>query len=340
MGGWNYNTRSAEQVQRDNGQNYDFNKIAKWYADTVPLRGKRAHLDVRPHGERNRSWERIVKVSDNEYFLTNTAYRYWDRTNVQGYAERNKELGRAITYKLDGDTEYVTVHAPRRYWGDDMNKPFLERQLMGSYAFIAPSTYYFYDNNLPSGVSITKWGTKPYICLLDQDAMKYKSYSLGEGDIVLARKVGEKQFSPIVVHKEFKRRLDREKTKALREKIKPLLSYVMIMSPLVERHDTFGNVLELICTTGEGDGKLSWEDIIEPKGEDVPEAWLELTRRYKSKVDRRTWNYSAQTYDIKLGSEEAYRRIIYNDVYKIAKPIKEIEVELGEPFKNNKYHSW
>jgi hypothetical protein len=332
--GFGWNTRNAEQVQYQNGQHYDFNKIAERYKQISPLRGKRGHLNIRPHGERNRSWERVVKVSDNEYYLTNEAYAYWDR-DIDANKDRNKEHGRAITFKLDGDTEYVTIHTPRQYWGEEMSKPFLERKYRGSYAFVAPSTLYFYDYNLPTGMSINKWGTKPYVTLMDHNTLKWKSYSLANGDVTVSRKVGEKNFVPVIVHKEFIRRLDREKTKELRKQAESFLNYVVAIAPLIERKYVYGNVLG-----GYTKDLITWEDIISLKDDEVPELWFELAEKYKHKADVRKWNYQTRSYIDKVATKKEYSRVIYNDVYQLAKPFKEAEVELGVPFRNNKYQSW
>jgi len=63
----NWNARSPYAVQQYNGKPTDFAKAVERYESIKPLIGKRKSLDVRPLGERDRAWERIVKVSDTEY---------------------------------------------------------------------------------------------------------------------------------------------------------------------------------------------------------------------------------------------------------------------------------
>ncbi len=53
-----------------NGNLTTFDRVAAHYEYTKPLRGKHAKDDVRPLGDRARKWERIKKVNNNCYVLT------------------------------------------------------------------------------------------------------------------------------------------------------------------------------------------------------------------------------------------------------------------------------
>jgi hypothetical protein len=65
-----YNSCSPYDTQARNGRHFDFEKIKKHYHDTPPIRGKRKPENIRPVWQRNRCWERMVQVSDTEYYIT------------------------------------------------------------------------------------------------------------------------------------------------------------------------------------------------------------------------------------------------------------------------------
>lgn len=352
--GYGWNTRSAEDVQRDNGKAYDFEKIEFQYKNTKPLRGKkRGHLDIRPHGERDRSWERIVKVSDNEYFLTNTAWGYYETHHDP---ERNYELNRAITFRLDGDTETVIVHTPRCHWGDDYKKPFAERALMAKSGFYGAGIVSFYSYNLPEGVYLSKYGTKAYLCLKEEEDGNHKSYTVMQGDVTITRKKGSKFFKALSVHREFTYSLDRAKTKEIRSKLEPFINYTKIMLPLIEKppkYRAYGyclpfglNDLSDYNLNNLNNGELlniankSWEELIAMDGDELPEYWFFMVECYKQKLTHQGYNWQTKTEFVIHPTPERIRKAIIADVYKQAKPLKIEDVELGKPFRNNKYHNW
>ena len=230
--GYGWNTRSAEDVQHHNGRAYTFDKIAKRYEEIVPLRGKRKAQDIRPHGERRRDWERIVKVNDNEYYLTNNAYNYYEK---HGYT-----VSRAITFKRDDvGNETITVHIPRQYWGDDRER--LTPKQLG-----LPSWFFFYNFNLPDGLGMNSYYNKNYLSVKHGSSPNEVAfYALSKGDVTVTRQVGDKYFKPLVVHREFKRSLDRTKTKAIRAELEGFKDYLQIMLPLAEanRHSMYSTPL-------------------------------------------------------------------------------------------------
>ena len=111
--GYGWNTRSSQAVQMQSRHYFTFESIAKHYESITPLRGKRKDKNIRPVGERNRDWERVVKVNDNEYYLTCTAYGYEDNQRLRG--ETPREDMRVMTFKRDEITETITLHRP--HWG-------------------------------------------------------------------------------------------------------------------------------------------------------------------------------------------------------------------------------
>ena len=349
--GYGWNTRSAEDVQRYNRSNYDFNKIKEAYDNTIPLRGKRKHLDIRPHGERNRTWERVVKVSDNEYYLTNTAYSYWDRQEVE--PERNREHNRVMTFKMVGDVEYLTVHTPRKYWGHNTKLPFAERKELDTGGFIAPSSFYFYYYNLPKHLYMTKFGSKAYIQVHDENN-KVSHYTLMQGDVVLTRKQGEEYFKPLVVHCETKLSIDRQQTKVIRKELEPFVNYVSVMAPLIEKNHNLmysfrypfnlKNYNEAGSAEWEGNWKniigKTWKELVSMKGDELPDYWYDMAQSYRSRLTTQIYNWDTRSYENVPINAKKIARLIYDDVYRQAKPFSIEEVELGKPFKNNKYHSW
>jgi hypothetical protein len=350
--GYGWNTRSAEDVQRQNSGHYDFNRIKQAYESIKPLRGKRSHLDIRPHGERNRSQERIVKVSDNEYYLTNQAYRYWEMKNDP---DRNSEHNRAMTFVMAGDIEYLTIHTPRRYWGDNAKLPFAERKELDKGGFIAPSSYYFYYYNLPISFTMDKYGSKAYLGVGDGSG-KYKYYTLMQGDVVLTRKQGDEYFKPLMVHRETRRILDRQQTKTIRQELEPFVNYVSVMLPLMDykhiqwhfrnpfslhRYNKIVGILGPQPEEGWEDVvNKSWSELVSMKGDELPEYWFNMAKSYRSRIRTERYNWETKRYEEIPLDINKVKSMIYDDVYKQALPFKVEEVELGIAFKNNKYYSW
>jgi hypothetical protein len=331
--------RNPEEVQRHNGQHYDFKKIAERYETTVPLRGKRKAMNIRPHGERNRDWERIVKVSDNEYYLTNNAYRYYDK---YGYSPC-----RAITFKRNDDgTEVLIVHTPRKYWGDkpEDREIFLLKQIG------VPSTYYFYSCNLPHGMSMYKYYSKNYLAVKHShtgDDIGY--YTLDKGDVHLTRQVGDEHFKPLIVHREVHRSLDRNKTKAIRQELSSFAEYVRVMTPLIpsDRQQCYSSPLYYaqckdkenqyaVGSLGEKCIGKGWRGVF--TGEDN-ELWFNLVQYYKHMQSRNVWNPVTHGYDELSCDPKSIIRAVTNQVYQHEKPLHEEPVELGvRTF--DKYRNW
>lgn len=336
--GYGWNTRDGETVQRHNGQAYTFDKIAQRYESIVPLRGKRKAMDIRPHGERYRCWERIVKVNDNEYYLTNTAYSYYEK---YGYS-----VNRAITFKRDDEgNETVVVHTPRQWWGDkpEDRERLLPRQLSN------PSSFYFYSYNLPEGLSMVKYYSKNYLCVKTNEGDKY--FTLDKGDVHLTRQANKHYFNPLIVHREFKRSLDRNKTKALREELKEFGEYVRIMLPLAERdrHGMYDCPMRWATSkldpsvTYYGQSDLAkechgkgWRKLFTGEPSDL---WFKLVQYYKNLNRTHTWDSNTREYVYTDPSPESVMRTITKEVYAVEKPLHEEPVELGvRTF--DKYRSW
>ena len=121
----------------------DFDQVAKWYADTHPIRGKRLSQDIRPISDRKRSQERIEKVDDNCYMLHDGwgAWRLPDPANRNVRGSYYFEMA-PIVWERREDGEYVRI-----------------RNSLKSCAFI--SRYRFLKYNMPEGLNF-QWGDKDH----------------------------------------------------------------------------------------------------------------------------------------------------------------------------------
>ncbi len=307
MGHYSYGNyaRSPEDVQRYNGVRTDFNKIVERYESIKPLQGKRKVLNVRPCGERDRAWERVVKVSDTEYYLTCTQFGWGDKEILKGNKVETEKERRAITLKQEGEVETIIIH--RNRWG-----------------FTSPSIYYFYTYNLPVGMGLTKHRGTTYVSVKNNDD-KYQHYTLNQGDVTFYRPKGGTYWTPLVVHQEVRHKLDRKKTKAIREKLKTFCDYAKVMLPLIsEPRRAFGEVLG-----------ANWEDFVTLKNpNEIPEEWLTAVSNYKKKLNR--WNWTAKAYGC---NEAGLIPRIQREAYRIEKPFEVEVVPLGE-LSCDPYRGW
>ena len=306
---------SPYDVQKNQGGKFTFATVKDRYENTIPLRGKRKDQNIRPIKRRDRSFERIVKVSDNEYYVTFDFYRY--RTN------HNK----AITWQMRGGMEYMTVHTPRKTWSSTDPTELYPRYLSSA------SILWFYDFNMPYGFSMVNHYVNKYVRYND------KHYSIELGDIVFQRKEGESDWQPLVVHRQFKHHIDKAQTKELKESIKPFLDYFDIMCDVVEPKYDYGNTVKAsVCP--ENQHKATPEQVREvfKPSDTIPDAWLLMVERYK-----RTLTYSKRTEDGNWTPNKTWRedlpKVLLKDLYEAVRPCKEIEVPLGEVCVD-RYKSW
>jgi len=89
-----------------------FDEVVKWFDAVLPIRGGRASQVIRPIGQRNRSWERIEKVNENCYILTD-GWGAWG-TGGMTPTERNAKEGKYVAFapimwerREDGD--YIRI---------------------------------------------------------------------------------------------------------------------------------------------------------------------------------------------------------------------------------------
>jgi hypothetical protein len=301
-------------VQAYQGGRFDFEGVKKRYEDVIPLRGKRKEQNIRPIKRRDRSFERIVKVSDTEYYVTFDAYLH--RTNHN----------RGITWSLNNGLEFMTIHTPRKMWGSPPSMDLNPRE------FSSSSVFWFYNFNLPHQFGMTNYRSNKYV------SYDGKYYSIELGDITFQRKVGENHWLPLMVHREFKHTLDRTLTKQLRESIKPFVAYYDVMCNIADGTErwNYGNP---ICQAILGDENRTIHAdeaiaLFKPSGDDVPDSWLGMVERYKSRIT--TYDYRDRTH---IQQRHKLDKEICKDLFSVVKPCKIAEVPLGT-LTHDRYKKW
>jgi hypothetical protein len=298
----NWNARTPEEVQRYHGVRTDFEVIKKRYENTKPLIGKRKALDVRPSGQRDRAQERIVKVSDTEYYLTCFEWGWRDRQKLEG--NKVDDERRAITLKQEGEVETIIIHNAH-------------------YGFTSPSIFYFYDYNLPVGMSMTKYRGSNYVCVNDDKGGR-KHYRTDKIDITFYRLKGGTYWTALNVFREIKHKLNRTKTKAIREKLKTFVDYAKVMLPLVEPKYNYRATLD-----------THWEDFVTLKNpNEIPESWLTLVSHYADRLARYNWETKVNTVN-----EKGLIPMIQRQAYRMAQPFDVEVVPLGE-LSYDPYRGW
>jgi hypothetical protein len=307
------NSCSPYDVQAYQGGRFDFESVKKRYEDVIPLRGKRKDENIRPIKRRDRAFERIVKVSDTEYYVTFDAYRHRNIHN------------KAITWSLNNGLEFMTIHTPRKLWGAT---PSME--LFPS-TFSSSSVFWFYEFNLPHQFGMTNYRANKYV------SYDGKYYSVELGDITFQRKVGESHWLPLKVYREFKHTLDRTQTKQLRESIKPFMAYYDIMCDIVDRGRwDYGNPIYKALIGDENRAIYADEAIalFKPSGDDVPDSWLAMVERYKHRITG--YDYQTRTH---AHHRNKLDKEICKDLFSIVKPCKIAEVPLGT-LTHDRYKKW
>ena len=316
--GFGYGTRTPYEVQQDNGGRFDFDKIKQRYEQVKPLRGKRAHLNVRPLGERGRSQERIIKVNDNEYYLTFDA---WGWSEIH---QPDRKHTKAISFHQIGDMETVVVHTPVTNWKEEKN--------LFPRAFSNNSVFYFYEFNLPDGLNMVNNNSCKYVRVACEDG--YRHFTVEKGDTTYTRKKGAKYWNPMVVHSETIHNLDKQKTKEWRATAKPLLDYLNIMVDMVEPQyiGWFQNIL------AETTKNLQKDEVFKLNDGNAPEHWFKIAEYYKKRIEiyqHNGWEKPAT----KIYDKTKLKYYLYKDLYKLVKPLISTQIPLGTMCKD-RFKSW
>lgn len=311
---------SPYDVQSAQGGRFTFETVKDRYEKTIPLRGKRKEQNIRPINRRDRAYERIVKVSDTEYYVTFDAYTWRNIHN------------RAMTWSLNNGMEFMTIHTPRKTWGNPTQSELLNLPVYPR-TFSSASVFWFYDFNLPHGFNMVNYYVNKYVKYND------KHYTIEKGDIVFQRKVGSNEWQPLVLHREFKHHIDRQQTKELKQTIKPFIEYFNLMSDVVEAKHEYGNCVAKAINPKEAHTVTPQQvwDAFKPS-DVVPDSWLLMTESYKQqltyikRLDDGKWSES------QLWKEDLPKELL-KDLYKVVKPFKKIAVPLGDTC-IDRYKSW
>ena len=304
---------SPYDVQSAQGGRFTFATVKERYENTIPIRGKRKADNIRPIKRRDRSCERIVKVSDNEYYITFDGYKWRTHHN------------KAITWSLNEGMEFMTIHTPRKTWSSTDPTELHPRYLSSA------SVFWFYDFNMPSGFSMVNHYVNKYVKYND------KCYTIEQGDIVFQRKEGEFDWQPLVVHRQFKHHIDKEKTKQLRQDIKPFLEYYDTMSGIVEGNYGWGNAIHRAIIGEDNWRGVSPDEVValfKPTDGNIPNEWLGMVEKYKQKITYRTYHEQSI-----VEHRDELEKVLIKDLFELAKPCKAIEVPLGQ-LCIDRYKSW
>jgi hypothetical protein len=234
-----------------------FNDVAKCYAETIPIRGKKKAWDIRPIGERRYHWNRIIKFDENTYGLTDG---YWTNTDpTRRFGDEDTKKLSPVIWERKPDGDYMTLHshlsqhcAVSRYWFIRNYTPtgfdFDWYTRTGKHFIKYKGVEYY----LPKSVVAMDYGNK--VC----DFKEY--YNLifkHEADGNFTR-VGDKNLCTT-------RRLDKSLTKEYRPHIKKFFEYMQVMLPVfggtLGIRDTKENYTEQLKS---GNSFWYWTKRVEP----------------------------------------------------------------------------
>ncbi len=126
-----------------------FDEVAKRYSEIKPIRGRKE--DTRPLNERRYAWNRIIKVDDNKYILSDGHYTWWGQDMLENVSP--------IIWERKEDGDYITIR-------NNMNDSS------------AVSRYQFISDYLPLGMSFDWYNVpgKHFVKYKDQEHYlpKYK----------------------------------------------------------------------------------------------------------------------------------------------------------------------
>ena len=248
-----------------------FDEVAAKYAAVKPMRGQHKGQDVRPIGGRRQKWERIVKMDDSTYLLTDAHYAdpvfNWGRSHasVPKVITREEQINLApiVWRKLPDGTETVTVrNASGPYGHQNMRYKFLEAYLPAGLVFCMtrqgdhyvararPSRDYRYYRRdaynygdrhyLSFSNTVPKWLHDTYKAYRDAGNAYYKSdwtQVEDDGAALTFQRVGEWLWSfvgggkPRTVELP---RVKKDEKAQYKEKLEAFFNYCLIMRPMME----------------------------------------------------------------------------------------------------------
>jgi len=136
-----------------------FDEVEAWYNNIKPLVSK-LHTredDIRPIGDRNRKWERIVKISRNCYALSDGYHEGDDKFTPYGVHEYDYKT-KTTTYHWDrlGKMEYYAPIVWRKH--KDGTETVQVRNCTGDNSHYSMGRYAFLDRHIPVGMRFEMGG--------------------------------------------------------------------------------------------------------------------------------------------------------------------------------------
>jgi len=276
-----------------------FAMIEDHYNKIKPLRGKKhGGQDVRPIGDRKRPYERIVKISDDCYAISD-GWNFGDPIFGRMWNLEGKPRGDAleffapIVWRRDADgTETIKIRNGDGTGSHQGRYAFINRCLPRGLAFSLGQhgRQYIFSNGYSAKHFLDKGTTVPKAVFAETLKRKreweakhvgqtYKSYmewatdvpdeasltfKRGTGGWVLVSHGGNKEEPPkprVVV--------DHDAKGALKDQIEAFRTWVHIIAPMIEPH-------RLHNTSDYGDTIYEWQ---KANGEQYPRQWGEFSRR-------------------------------------------------------------
>ena len=143
-----------------------FDEVEAWYNNIKPLVSK-LHIredDIRPIGDRNRKWERIVKISRNCYALSDGYHEGDDKFTPYGIHEYDYKTKTTTTHwdRL-GKMEYYAPIVWRKH--KDGTETVQIRNCIGSNSSYSVGRYAFLHRHMPRGMTFVMGNSLQYVSL-------------------------------------------------------------------------------------------------------------------------------------------------------------------------------
>ena len=200
-----------------------FDGVVNVYNSITPLRGKRKPWDIRPLGKRSMWWERIVKVDDNTYLLSDgwgsyTHGEFTEEKNAEGHRMLMDVAPIMWTRKVDGD--YIRIRTS--FGGNAISR----------YRFLTtytprPGMRYSYNQH---GVHWVETGGSRY--LLPKSRRQWREQVNTTDNYLEFKVVGDKFELVSEAHKKSVPVVNRELTKEYNPKIKELWEWTRTIMPV------------------------------------------------------------------------------------------------------------
>jgi hypothetical protein len=206
---------------------------------------------------------------------------------------------------------------------------------------------------MPHGMWMTKHYSKNYVGIRTESGDKF--YTLDKGDITFIKNKDAKYYSPLTVHREEYRSLDRTLTKEIKAQLKPFFDYIEMIAPIAQpkRYSYQYQNAHILDYVGENPRygapefirgtpleTMTWQQFLTKSvDDDVPEHWFLVAEWCKYKFMREVYNQEKREYEKLPYNHSNMKASFRNAVYKKARPLAIEFVELGVKC-FDKYRNW